>query len=373
MNFFITLTTACDLQCRYCYGECCDDFDDSVNEGEIDYFLPQKASYSTDALKAFLAKDPEATVIFYGGEPLLNIPKMYEMMDMLPAKRFMLHTNGTQLHKVKPEYLNRLHTISISIDGDERLTDYYRGEGVYKKITDNARMVRNYGFSGEMIARMTVQEETDIYPSVLHLLDNPAFSFDSVHWQLNALFWQNDYKKRHFAQWAQESYDPGVRSLISEWVRVMREEGKVLRMYPLMSVTRSLLLNEPTLLRCGAGWAEFNIQTDGKISPCPVMSGMKDFYNGDIATSDPLHLNQMLIGRACTGCDVLGICGGRCLYANVTMKWGDKGFGEVCSTIKNMIHGLQQALPEIQLLIDSGRISMKDFEHTKFNSCEIIP
>ncbi len=373
MNFFITLTTACDLQCRYCYGECCDDFDNTGDGLDIDYFIPQKVSYSTEALKAFLAKDKDPTIIFYGGEPLLNVEKMYEMMDELPAKRFMLHTNGMQLHKVKTDYLNRLHTISISIDGDEQLTDYYRGEGVYRKITGNARLVRDNGFKGETIARMTVQEETDIYPQVLHLLDNPDFSFDSVHWQLNALFWKNDYQRRNFSQWSRLSYDPGVRSLIIEWVRNMREEGRVLRMYPLMSVTRSLLLNEPTLLRCGAGCAEFNIQTDGKISPCPVMSGMKDFYGGDIETSDPLHLKQTLIGRACTGCEVLDICGGRCLYANVTMKWGQKGHEEVCSTIKSLIHGLQHALPEIKMLIKDGRIGMEDFEHTKFNSCEIIP
>ena len=55
------------------------------------------------------------------------------------------------------------------------------------------------------------------------------------------------------------------------------------------------------------------------------------------------------------------------------MKWGEKGHEEVCSTVKSMIHGLQRSLPEIEALIDSGRISMKDFEHTKFNSCEIIP
>ena len=373
MNFFITLTTACDLQCRYCYGECCDDFDNPDDALDIDYFIPQKVGYSTEALKTFLARDKDPTVIFYGGEPLLNMETMYEMMDELPAKRFMLHTNGTQLHKVKTDYLNRLHTISISIDGDERLNDYYRGQGIYKKITGNARLVRDHGFKGEIIARMTVQEETEIYSQVLHLLNNPDFSFDSVHWQLNALFWKNDYKRRDFARWAHESYDPGVQSLIVEWVRKMREEGKVLRLYPLMSVTRSLLLNEPTLLRCGAGCAEYNIQTDGKISPCPVMAGMKDFYNGDIETSDPMHLTQTLIGRACTGCDVLDICGGRCLYANITMKWGEKGHEEVCSTVKSMVRGLQHSLPEIQALIDSGRISMKDFEHTKFNSCEIIP
>lgn len=373
MNFFITLTTACDLQCRYCYGECCDDFDESGDYEDIDYFLPRDLSYGTPALKDFVAKDPEATLIFYGGEPLLNINKMYELMDSLPARRFMLHTNGTMLHKVKPEYLNRLHTISISLDGDEKLTDYDRGEGVYKKIMANARLLRQNGFKGETIARMTVTEDCDIYRQALYLLDNPDFCFDSVHWQLNALFWKNDYQRRHFVEWVRDSYNPGINRLIKEWVRIMREEGKVLRMYPFMSVMRSMLLDEKTLLRCGAGWAEFNIQTDGKISPCPVMSGMKAYYAGDILTDDPLKLKQTLIAGPCKECDILDICGGRCLYANVTVKWGDEGFGEVCATIRNLIGGLQAALPEVGQLIQEGKIGLKDFEHTKFNSCEIIP
>lgn len=373
MNFFITLTTACDLQCRYCYGECCDDFDESGDSGDIDYFLPRDLSYETGALRTFIGKDPEATLIFYGGEPFLNIKKMYELMDSLPAKRFMLHTNGTMLHKVRPDYLNRLHTISISLDGDERLTDYNRGDGVYKKIMGNARLVRENGFKGEMIARMTVTEDCDIYWQVLFLLDNPDFSFDSVHWQLNALFWKNDYQRWQFTRWAQDSYNPGINRLVGEWVRIMREEGKVLRMYPFMSVMRSLLLEEKTLLRCGAGWAEFNVQTDGKISPCPVMSGMKAYYAGDIFNGKPLHLKQTLISGPCNGCKVLDICGGRCLYANVTEKWGDKGFAEVCSTVKNLIRALQGASPEVRQLIKEGKIGVEDFEHTKFNSCEIIP
>jgi len=367
------LTTACDLQCRYCYGECCDDFDESSDRGDIDYFLPRDLSYEVDALRAFVEKDSEATLIFYGGEPLLNAKKMYELMDSLPAKRFMLHTNGMLLHKVKPDYLNRLHTISLSIDGDERLTDYNRGVGVYKKIMSNARLIRENGFTGEVIARMTATEDCDIYRQALYLLDNPDFSFDSVHWQLNALFWKNDYRRRPFARWARESYNPGIYRLVGEWVRVMREDGKVLRMYPLMSVMRSLLLGEKTHLRCGAGWAEFNVQTDGKISPCPVMSGMKEYYAGDIFTGDPLKLKRTLISGPCSGCDMLDTCGGRCLYANVTVKWGDKGFAEVCSTVKNLIKALQDALPEVNGLIKEGKISVADFEHTKFNSCEIIP
>ncbi|MGE5556965.1 MAG: 4Fe-4S cluster-binding domain-containing protein, partial [Caulobacteraceae bacterium] len=117
MNFFITLTTNCDLQCRYCYGECCDDFDSYDDGLAVDYFLPGKIVYSTEDLKKFLSKDPDPMVIFYGGEPLLEIPKMKELMDSLPASRFLLHTNGTMLNRVEPEYLNQFHTISISIDG----------------------------------------------------------------------------------------------------------------------------------------------------------------------------------------------------------------------------------------------------------------
>ncbi len=373
MNFFITLTTACDLQCRYCYGECCDDFDGTDDGRDIDYFLPRDVGYPTEALRRFIEQDPENTLIFYGGEPLLNVKKMYELMDALPARRFMLHTNGTLLHKVRPDYLDRLHTISISLDGDERLTDNNRGEGVYKKIMGNARRIREKGFKGEMIARMTVTEDCDIYHQARYLLDNPDFSFDSVHWQLNALFWKNDYARRQFARWARESYNPGIDRLIGDWIRLMRDEGRVLRMYPLMSVMRSMLLEEKTLLRCGAGWAEFNVQTDGNISPCPVMSGMREYYAGDIFNGDPLRLKRTPISGPCEGCDVLDICGGRCLYANVTRKWGDKGFAEVCSTVKNLIWGLQDALPEVKMLIKDGKISMEDFEHTKFNSCEIIP
>jgi putative peptide-modifying radical SAM enzyme len=372
MNFFVTLTTACDLQCRYCYGECCDDFDVRDDSFVYDFFLPRAIAYETGALKSFLAKDGGAAVIFYGGEPLLEIPRMLEIMDTLPAKRFLLHTNGTMLDRVPAEYLRRLKTISVSIDGDRRLTDYGRGEGVYDRIVANARIAREKGYCGEIIARMTVTEETDIYRQVMYLMDNPDFAFDSVHWQLNALFWHNDRSRRPFSRWVAESYNPGISRLVREWLRAMREEGKVLMVYPFVDVTQSLLRGEKTGLRCGAGWAEYNVQTDGHISPCPVMSGMKDFYAGDIGMS-PADLKKVLIGGRCDDCNVRDICGGRCLYANVTMKWGPEGFDEVCGTIRHLIGELQSALPEVRQLIADGAIKESDFDHMRFNSCEIIP
>ncbi|WNY27081.1 TIGR04084 family radical SAM/SPASM domain-containing protein [Methanolapillus ohkumae] len=375
VNFFVTLTMACDLECRYCYGEVCDCFDDFDDGISVDYDVPETITYETRALCDFIAKDKEAVVIFYGGEPLLEMDKMMEMMDSLPAQTFLLHTNGTLLDRVPADYLQRLHTISISIDGNRELTDYYRGAGVYDTIAKNANIVRQKGFTGEIIARMTVQEETDIFASVLHLLDNPDFSFDSVHWQLNALFWRNDYKTRRetFCRWANESYNPGIQKLVDAWVEAMRT-GIVLQMYPFVNIMDSLLRGQKTHLRCGAGWTEYNVQTDGKLSPCPVMSGMSDYYSGDIFHENPNRLRVIHVSGECKNCDVLEICGGRCLYANVTMKWGIEGFREVCQTIRFLISALLRVKPEVEELIRTKKIDLEDFSsHIKYNSCEIIP
>lgn len=373
-NFFVTLTLNCDLECLYCDGECCDCFDDFDDGIAVDYDVPEEISYKPEILRDFIAKDPEAVVIFYGGEPLLRMDRMLEYMDLLPAKHFMLHTNATHLGEVPAAYLRRLHTISVSIDGDRELTDYYRGEGVYDTIIRNVKAARAAGYTGEIIARMTVQEETDIYKQVLHLLDNPDFCFDSVHWQLNALFWRNDYLRRDFAGWTEKEYNPGVRKLIGKWLDVMRTEGRVLRIYPFIGLMNSLLRNETTHLRCGAGWAEYSIQTDGNISPCPVMVAMPDYYTGNITRNSPDDLKVIHVSGLCKDCDILGICGGRCLYANATMKWGEKGFREVCATIRFLIGSLKEVQPEIEKMIADGKIKASGFDQEiGYNSCEIIP
>jgi len=342
---------------------------------EIDYSVPSKISYKIQTLKKFVEKDPEAVIIFYGGEPLLCIEEMEKIMDSINAKHFIIQTNGLHLNKVKPEYLNKLCTIFVSIDGHQTLTDYYRGKGVYKRIIENLKIIRENGFKGEIIARMTVMEETDIYKQVLWLLDNPDYSFSSVHWQIDAGFWRSDIPSRlnRFKEWVEESYNPGIRKLIRFWVNRMEREGEVLRIYPFLAVTESLLKGERSLLRCGCGWINYSIQTDGHIIPCPIMSGVKDFYLGHIETAHPLKLKKVYVNASCMSCEIYHECGGRCLYANLTKRWPNGAYKVVCGTVKNLIKSLKLALPKVRNLISQGKVSLKNFEHMKYNSCEVIP
>ena len=198
--------------------------------------------------------------------------------------------------------------------------------------------------------------------------------FSSVHWQLNAGFWKGDFARRDFARWAEQSYNPGVRRLAQFWVDRMEDSGQVLRLYPLLGVAHSLLTGESeSLLRCGGGWANYAVQTDGQIVPCPTMWGMRDHYLGHVETANPLRLRKVFVGKPCTECSILNVCGGRCLYANVTRRWTSEQYGLVCGTVRNLVEAVHDQIPRIRRLIDERRLGLKDFEYLKYNGCEIIP
>jgi putative peptide-modifying radical SAM enzyme len=365
------------MRCKYCYGKSCEDFGSDFHDLEIDYSLPSSVSYGVEELQSFLQRDDDPMIIFYGGEPLLKIDRMKEILETVPSARFVIQTNGLMLNKLVAIDLNRFESIFVSIDGDEALTDYYRGKGTFRRIRDNLTQIRDLGFRGEIVARMTVAEATEIDTQVLKLIqkmEQSELSISSIHWQLDALFWQNDYPNRHFFKWAAENYNPRLKQLIHAWVEHIENTGDVWRLYPFVGVMQSLLTGESCSLRCGAGWCVFNIQTDGNITPCPVMAGMKDFYLGHISKTDPTKLmNAIFVSEPCRSCEYFRICGGRCLYANVTKLWGEQGFKEVCCTVKTMIDTLREVSPQIESLIQKGRISPQQFEYPRFNGCEIIP
>ncbi len=77
---------------------------------------------------------------------------------------------------------------------------------MYDRVTRNVEFVRREGFRGDLVARMTVAQGTDIYGNVRHLLGTGLF--DHVHWQLDfGMFWE-----------AGEDTEPGL----AEWLTRIR-------------------------------------------------------------------------------------------------------------------------------------------------------
>jgi uncharacterized protein len=374
MYFHLILTDDCNLCCSYCRAKAFKTFKESEGERSliIDEDLPVELDFDLNVLYDFLEKDPSPTLTFYGGEPLLRTDLIERIVREAPVKRFIMQTNGILLHRIPPEIVNRFITLLISLDGRKELTDANRGAGVYDLVMENIRKIRARGYTGELISRMTVTEKTDIVEAVHYLASNPDYSFSSIHWQIDANF-AGDFSQRRFQEWALDWYNPGIRTLVDDWVDHMETEGEVLRWYPFLDPMEDLLYERESRLRCGSGYANYSIMTDGNIGPCPVMIGMSQYYVGHISRSHPLELDPVLIRGDCLDCRIRTFCGGRCLFSNITQPWGVDERKLVCDTVENLRDALITALPRVRRFIQNGTVTLEDFAHEKFNGCEIIP
>ncbi|TFG34431.1 TIGR04084 family radical SAM/SPASM domain-containing protein [Candidatus Thorarchaeota archaeon] len=360
VNYHLVLTRRCNLNCQYCHGG-----EDTENT---------EIQYSLDDLVAFLEKDrTSVTLMLYGGEPTLRIPMIIQLMDRFPNTRFMLQTNALLLNRIPIEYVVRFHSILVSIDGMEQVTDRYRSEGVYQEVLDNVRWLRNNQYEGDVVARMTISQASDIYRDVRHLLDIRNPSFDHIHWQLNVI-WDAEGNWNDFEEWVNTSYNPGISRLVEDWVRRM-EDGIVEGIVPFIPITYSLLTGELSEIRCGSGIDTFAIHVDGSIGVCPISPDWEFSLVGDIWNSEPRNLhNIMKVEEPCPSCGDYGICGGRCLFANKQRLWGDEGFDKVCGTVKYLISSIRKKIPLIHQYIKDGRISIDNFKYPEFNNgCEVIP
>jgi uncharacterized protein len=372
--FHLILTDECNLCCSYCRAKAFEVLDEREGETSVllDEAVPLELDYDLIELYEFLRKDPSPTLTFYGGEPLLRADLIRKIVQEAPVHQFMMQTNGLLLNELPPDITNSFSAILVSLDGNKELTDLNRGAGVYERVMGNVRKIRGNGYKGELIARMTVTERTDIVEAVHHLADNSEYSFSSIHWQIDANF-SGDFSRRAFENWTNNKYNPGIRTLVNDWVDDMETYGEVRRWYPFLDLMEDLLKGRTSMLRCGSGYANYSIMTDGNIGPCPIMIGMREFYVGHISRSHPLELAHILIGNECSECRILTFCGGRCLYSNITRPWGTAGRRLVCGTVENLNTALNEALPHVQALLDEGTIKIDDFTHQKFNGCEIIP
>jgi uncharacterized protein len=393
MHWHMIMTERCNLKCEYCYGKSMVEENDLSERFKFDFDIPCSSNVDVGKLKSFLEKDENPVLIFYGGEPLLKIDRMKEIMDNLKdvsGIRFAMQTNGRLLDRLPLDYLMKFDKTLVSIDGDAERTDSQRGLGGYEIVTRNLRAIREKGYRGEIVARMTVTKP-DIYEQVMHLvgliegdglgveegalpqttLDSAGRGlFDSVHWQLDAGFYAHDFDFRKFSEFVKE-YNSGITRLVDWWVSEIGK-GKVWKIYPFLGLFENLYYKKETKLMCGSGHSGYTITTDGNLVACPIMNGMQDFYAGSL-DSEPGGLKKFEIGGRCKDCEVFGTCGGRCLYQNATRLWPPEGEELICDTIKHLISVLKSRMPEIWNCIQEAKVSEDDFVYEKYFGPEIIP
>jgi len=124
-EFVIFLTSACQLSCPHCN-------------------IPResKRSLSREKLEILAGYKPYK-VWLGGGEPLLA-PSFGDALEIFGEVPVTVSTNGLLVPE-RVKLLERARAVFLSLEGMEKNTDAIRGAGVFRRVVDAAKMLRERG------------------------------------------------------------------------------------------------------------------------------------------------------------------------------------------------------------------------------------
>lgn len=289
-------TLRCNLKCSYC----------SIAEGEV-LESQGNVSYRIEQLDAFIQKhlaQHDVYVTFYGGEPTLNKPFIEEVMQRYPHFRFQLQTNGTLLDKLPDQVLARLSNVLVSIDGGEKVTDGFRGRGIYQQVLKKFNMTRER-IAGSVTARVTWSSDEISFEE----LDELAHTFDYVYFQFVA---GEAYTAQAMA---------GRKAVLSQLIaRFFASTETLYPVIPLMGCVRNKVMPQRAVelydgkTQCRVSTHILNVMPDGKIYPCPDMMYLPEMLQGDLQANwlkkSPLQPHPDM---PCGSCEAYSWCRGNCM------------------------------------------------------------
>jgi len=148
-------THSCSLECVYCgFGEFYVDCDSRGRKNIEPKDAKKLFDYMTELFESDFCRklNKKVTISFYGGEPLLNMPFIEEMVNYVKSKKvkhkdfcFSITTNGVLLDKHLEFLVENRFRMLISLDGGERGNSYRvfpDGRSSFKKVFANVGAIK---------------------------------------------------------------------------------------------------------------------------------------------------------------------------------------------------------------------------------------
>lgn len=322
MRLILMVIQDCNLGCTYCYG----------NQGTYGHEGKMSEETAYRAIDYMLEQSPKQkqfTVVFFGGEPLMNFPLIEKVLDYCDEIcktngikiNYSMTTNGTIFNENILECIKKHNiTVTVSIDGPEEIHDRYRkfqnGKGTFKVISENVKkMSQHFPVS----ARVTV---TKYSPSITEI--DKALEEMGIK---NMYFCTITESPACGSGKCQNFDDMGMT--VSELLDLEAEFDKIgeelicSKEEP-TSIHSSMLQRNRVFFKrdrnCGCGGNILAVAANGGLFPCQRFVDMEAFKLGNIwdglnGESYANFFNEFDKSREkCRQCWAVNTCGGGCAY-----------------------------------------------------------
>jgi uncharacterized protein len=327
----LNVNTGCNLSCSYCYKE---DLDTPANGRKM------QLQTAVDSIEMLLRESPDKpryNIVFFGGEPLTNLPLIRQVIDYAEQRisalgrqvDFSLTTNATLLTDEVIRYLDAHRVgIAVSIDGPAAYHDRNRitvgGKGTYQTVAKKAgRLLRLYR-SRPVGARVTLTKGvTDIHAIWDHLFSELGFA-------------EVGFAPVTSGDMAEYNLPPADLKAVFDNMKALGElyleaalEGRNIGFSNLHQLMTDMHEGHRKTLPCGAGVGMVAIDYVGDVNLCHRFTGSELPRFGDVTNGiDKPALNQFLNARlktaeqGCNTCHIRNLCAGGCYHESYA-RYGD--------------------------------------------------
>lgn len=343
----LNVNTGCNLSCTYCYKE---DLTTPDKGARMDF---ETAVGAFELLLTEGASRDRVNLVFFGGEPLTNMPLIRRVIDYAEARGtevgktvdFSLTTNATMLTEDLVDYLDAHRVgITVSMDGPKALHDKNRrtvgGKGTYDVVAAKARMLLARYKSRPVGTRVTLTAGiTDVVRIHHHLRDELGFfevGFSPATSSDISLFNLNEEELAEVFE--------NMKTLGREYVdaAIRGENIGFANMHQLMT---DLAEGTSKALPCGAGLGMLAVGQDGGLNLCHRFTGSTLPTFGDVENGiDKENLGAFLEnaqdrgGAPCATCRIRSLCSGGCYHESYA-RYGDpmKPVAHYCDLMRDWI------------------------------------
>ncbi len=362
-------TYHCNMGCTYCYNEL--DIKDRKGSEVPAGMSRETARATVDALIAQSGEERTLSMIFIGGEPLLERPVLVETIDYAREQaaahgkkmNVSVYTNGTMMNPAILQWADDNQvSLVVSLDGPPVLNN--RRIYLNSKAPTSAAVLRNMKRlvrdSGQELLRVraVATEGANLVALHKYFLD---LGFNEIH--------------------VQPMYDEsGIDSVtesdalgLLEWYRENLLAGNVISVLPFEGFLERLMWRGKAVASwypCSAGRSALGVGPDGKVYPCHHFLEEQDFELGNVRKGLPIvEIRKPFFQRVderepCNSCWAKHACGGECYHRAHAAGAGYTGvLPETCRSRKSMIGltielfaELAQRRPDVL-----RRVVMKDY------------
>lgn len=261
------LTENCNLRCTYCF----------VKEMRHNSIPLDIAKAAINFLIFYSGQKKDLNITFFGGEPLLEIEKIYQLIDYCEAieqetksKKFhhAMTTNGTLLNE---EILKRLQgklNLLLSIDGDEETHDRYRkninGKGSFHSVISKLGLIRKY--QSWLGTRITILPDT-----VHKLTHNVKYLFSlGINQFILGVAPDSAWDAKALEFYEKELLDVG------RFYKKMKANGEPIRI-EFFEKTENDIKGKKSMWGCRAGRQTISVNAKGDIYSCSKFVGYEEY------------------------------------------------------------------------------------------------